>query len=192
MNSEFTLKAVFAQFFTTYVHIAGGSFQDSILWHIVVAYVGSNHFLYGVHRLLGSSRQLSDTLGKPKQDLILTVAGMGALLENRAAAGWIWGFDEHRLADACVHLGMALSYPWRIDHWVELFSHLCRYSGFHIDLMHHHHDEMGLSICDCMDIVAHCVSACWVLGAVNFAASVAFAEAFRWMIFLKLKSNGDA
>jgi len=161
-----------------YLYLAG-HLWDNFGWQLTVAYVGANHFLYGAHHLLGSSGHLSKT----QQVVVMKLAGLGGILKNDAAGSWFWGFDEHRVSDVCVHLGMALSHPWRLDHWVELLSHLSKYLGCHFESLHDRIHGSSLSVCDLIDVCAHCASALHVLGMAKFAAAVCVAEFVRWWIY---------
>jgi len=176
--SEFEAKLLLGLSVVSYIHFVKGNLAEHLLWRIVVAYVGANHFVYGLHNLLGRSAQIS----KGNQDILIKLAGVGGMLKSKRAATWVWGFDEHRVSDVCMHLGMALSCPWRIDHWMELMSHMGKYAGIHVELIHHHHEDSGLSLCDMVDVTAHCVSALSVLGFSYFLFAIILAEAFRLVI----------
>lgn len=122
------------------------------------------------------------------------LAGVGGMLkvEQQRAGFWhsLWSYNEHRLADCWVHLGMGLQSPYRVDHWVALAFHLRKYSGhtipekFAVPLI-----NRSLSLDNLVDCFAHSVSGLLVLGPAYFTLAVALAELQRLLLDMDVAAH---
>lgn len=116
------------------------------------------------------------------------LAGVGCMLmseqeEHYGLLSAIWSFNEHRLADVWVHFGVAIQCPYRLDHWVALATHLCKYCGYTIPASLTVPMINGsLSRDNLIDVVAHSASGVLILGWVRFILAVILAELHRWLL----------
>ena len=93
-------------------------------WRMLIGYVAGNHALYAAHCLYGSAR-----LGETGSEVVQDDAGVGALLRMSSRSAIRALFDEHRLADALVHAGVAGGVSLkRLDSLASLCEHLRRYA----------------------------------------------------------------
>merc|ERR1711879_28846 len=134
---------------------------------------------YGVHHALSNWQRI----GKEHAQALKQTAGSGGMLKGTQTQ--IWGFDAHRLMDAMVHLGMALQFPCRVDHWVLLVLHCMKYCGRPVEEAKKmiRFGVIQLQIDDLFDVIAHSVSALYTLGPVLFFISLVLGETHR--VYLK-------
>lgn len=160
-----------------YLCIGYPQYFKSLAWKVVVAYVGSNHFLYGLHKTF--------------PDLVIVEACVGSLLQAQETKrkGWTsffcWNFSEHRLCDVWVHLGVAFARPWRVDHWFALGLHILKYSGCDLPPALTFPVHLGTSVLhfdDLVDVLAHTITALSILGPAWFFAAVLAGEFQRWIL----------
>jgi len=158
------------------LHFALPSLYMSLFWTFAVGYAGSNHFLFGLHRFMGSLKPIHND----HRHLMHVTAGAGGLLKGRRT--FIWDFDSHRLMDVVVHFGMALQTPWRIDHWVLLALHVMKYCGMPMESAKQRVTLFGMTEIqadDLLDVLAHSASALYTLGLFPFVCCLLCGELQR-------------
>jgi len=211
---SFGLITIFAMIEEFYLLLRYQKYFESFAWYLTVAYVSANHFLFALHTILGSDlpaeQEQQQTIRKRVRSFcqnelnttrrnmnknsnnctIKDLAGVGGFLkrEEKYRSFWdkLWSFNEHRLADVWVHFGICLQSPYRLDHWLALFCHVRKYSGYPIpkqlSLPLFKFDKFGLSLDDAIDCFAHSFSGVRILGFRWFSFSLFIAELQRILL----------
>mmetsp|Transcript_41644 Transcript_41644/g.109844 ORF Transcript_41644/g.109844 Transcript_41644/m.109844 type:complete len:126 (-) Transcript_41644:239-616(-) len=110
------------------------------------------------------------------------------LLTHHSPAYYRSSIVADRLMDVFGHLVGGLRCPRRVDHWIMLVSHLCRYFGHAILPLEEtlvpftYHAGKGMPIGDVIDCLSHTASAYTLLGLRALGVAVLLMEGLHTML----------
>ena len=152
---------------------------------LVWAYTCGSHFSYLFHAMIAALPVFKTEEEKGQ----ICGKGLGYyFLKSHRTPFQAVGFAEHKIADVTGHLVGGFLNPWRIDHWLMLYSHMARYLGHPVKFLEETrvpgtwYNGQRLPIGDVIDCAGQSFTAWQQLGWSRLATVLCGTEALRFFM----------